>query len=327
LEAATLNEPDLSLYRSRQGYDAIRRWYDGLLDSFEVQVASHTIDTRFGSTHMLVAGPEDGEPIVLVQALAGSAPLWYHQMPALAQQYRVYALDTPGQPGRSAPNPPPLLKGGYSNWLLDVLDALGLPSAHFAGVSSASWYIMRLAIQAPERVRKLVMVSPTGIVGARFPFKIMLTRVLNKKKDADALEDDLTTRSFMPESATEEYDRQLARAMALATRHYRLEKSLGIVNERTGRISTWASLKLVRTLFLPERRRLLKQLRTPGLIILGEHEMLYNSPALVRRVKRSLPTLDAVIIPGTGHSAMYDRPDLVNAEILSFLGAASSSRG
>jgi pimeloyl-ACP methyl ester carboxylesterase len=314
-----MNNNEYTFYRSERGRKAIVNWYDSLVEKFSFPFDSQFVNTRFGKTHMLTAGPTTAEPLILVQAIAGSAPLWYHQIPFFAGHYRVYALDTPGQPGRSDPNPPPFLEDGYSDWLLDVLDGLEIDSAYFAGVSSAGWYVMKLAIRSPERTKKIVMISPSGLARARFPVKIWLTNVVSKKKDENALEDDLSTRSFMPSSASSEFDRQLARAMALATRHYRLDKSLGIYDERRRRIKAWQSVKLMRTLFFPETRENRKRLSIPGLVILGEHEMLYDSQKVARKVKRSMPTLDVKIIPQTGHSAMYDRPEMVNDLILAFL--------
>lgn len=311
----------MSFYKSEKGYQAITRWYDSLLEKFDFAFQHDYIETRFGQTHLLVSGPEDGEPLILVQAVAGSAPLWYHQIPAFANYYRVYALDTPGQPGRSAPNPPALLEDGYSDWLLDVLDGLKISQANLIGISSGGWWVMKFAIREPERVKKIVMISPTGLVRARFPIDIVLKNVVSKKKDDQALEDDLTTRSFMPTGDTDgrEFDRQLARAMALATRHYRLEKSLGIYNEEKGRPDTLKGLKVLGKLFLPERKATLKKLKTPGLVIFGEHEMLFNSHKAAARINRTMPTLRATVIPDTGHSAMYDQPELVNPIILEFL--------
>jgi pimeloyl-ACP methyl ester carboxylesterase len=314
-------EPKMEFYKSEKGYQSITRWYNNLLDKFDFEYESKYVDTRFGETHMLVSGPPDAAPLILVQAIAGSAPLWYHQIPYLANHFRVYALDTPGQPGRSAPNPPAVLEGGYSDWLIDVLDGLGIERANFVGVSFAGWVVMRLAIRNPERVERIVMISPTGLVSARFPIGIFLRNVVSKKKDDQALEDDLTTRSFMPTGDTDgrEFDRQLARAMALATRHYKLDKSLGILDEERGRPNAVMAARVIRQIFLRDRRAILQQLSTPGLVLFGEHEMLFNSKSAARKINNRMPSLDAVVIPETGHSAMYDQPELVNPLILEFL--------
>jgi len=312
------------LYKSEKGYRAITDWYDSLIDTFTFDTCSQYVDTRFGKTHMLAAGPEDAEPFLLVQAIAGSAPLWYRQIPAFADHYRVYALDTPGQPGRSDPNPPSLLDDGYSDWLLDVLDGLDIDRAYLAGVSSGGWYVMKLAIRAPERTRKLVMLSPTGLLRARFPIGIFLRNVVSKKKDTQALEDELSTRSFLPSSSSQQFDRHLARAMALATRHFRLGRSLDLYDESAGRINVRRSLNVLRKLFFAEKQRTLQKLKTPGLVILGEYDMLYNAHKLAKKASRLMPTLEVEVIPGTGHSVMYDRAELVNDLILHFLQEESA---
>lgn len=161
---------------------------------------------------------------------------------------------------------------------------------------------MKLAVRSPERAKKIVMISPTGLARARFPIKIWLINVLSQKKDDKALEEDLSTRSFLPSSASADFDRQLARAMALATRHYCLDKSLGVYDEQSGRLKVWQLIKVMRVLFFPESKMNLAKLAVPGLVILGEHEMLYNSEKVAKRVRRFISSLAVEIIPGTGFS-------------------------
>ena len=122
-------------------------------------------------------------------------PLWRHQIPALAKHFRVYALDTVGQPGKSAPNPLSYLNDEYWQWLTDIIDALHIEKAHFMGISTGAWKIIRMAISAPERVGKVVLLSPMGLSHARLPWKIWLRRVIKKDKDADALEEELSAKS------------------------------------------------------------------------------------------------------------------------------------
>jgi len=202
-----------SLYKTPDGYRAIMDWYDNALELIDCEFESQFVPTRFGHTHMLVAGPADAEPLLLLPGVAGCAPLWHRQIPAFAEHFRVYALDVVGQPGRSDPYPPSFLNDDYSQWLCDVLDGLHIEKAHFAGTSVGGWIVMKLAIDAPERIRKLVMLSPTGISRAKLPVKIWLTKVLNKKKDANELEHDLTAKSVSSRSPGDgkTFDRQLAR--------------------------------------------------------------------------------------------------------------------
>ena len=143
----------LRLYKSVDGYRAIMEWYESLTDKIAVPFESLYVNTRFGRTHMLAAGSQSSPPLFLISGVAGCAPLWRRQLESLSGNFRVYALDIPGQPGRSDPNPPSFLNEDYCNWLLDVLYDLGIERAHFAGVSAGAWIAMRFGSLHPQRVR------------------------------------------------------------------------------------------------------------------------------------------------------------------------------
>ena len=114
--------------------------------------------------------------------------------------------------------------------------------------------------------------------------KIWLGRVAQKWKNADVLQDDLTARSVSSKSPGGTFDRQLAWAMALCTRHYRVDRSLGIYNEATGKVNLWEGLRVLRKFFLPEPDNLLRQFKVPGLLVFGQHEVLYDPHAVGRKV-------------------------------------------
>ena len=223
-----MDESVLRLYKSPESYERMVRFYDANLEKYGDLVRSKYIDTRFGKTHMLVAGPKDAPPLVMLQGMAGSAILWHHQMAKFAQNHRVYALDTVGQPGRSAPNSPSILKDEYALWLYDVILNLGLDKAHLIGISSGGWAIIRLGITHPELVDKAVLLSPLRLARAKLNGSRWVGNAMKADSEDDKLEDRLTTRDFSPESDNRQYDQRLARAMALSTRHFNLFLSIGI---------------------------------------------------------------------------------------------------
>ena len=107
--------------------------------------------------------------------------------------------------------------------------------------------------------------------------------------------------------------------MALATKHYRVDRSLGVYDERTGRVNFLAGMRVLRRFFWPMPDAELRMFRPPGLVILGEHETLYDPQAVADRVRRLTPNLETRIIPGVGHTVLYDRPEEVNQLIGDFL--------
>jgi pimeloyl-ACP methyl ester carboxylesterase len=317
--------PHLRFYMSSVGYQAIMSWYDEVLATIDTPVESVYVDTRFGRTHMLAAGRPDAEPLFLIPGVAGCAPLWRRQFRMLAEHFRVYGLDIPGQPGRSDPNPPSFLNDDYVHWLVDVLDGLNLQRASFAGVSVGAWVAMRMGVTAPERVNKVIMMGPTGLSHASLPWKIWLTRVMRKSKDANVLEQDLTAKSVTsrsPGGTFGTFDRTLARAMALCTRHYRVDRSLGIYNDATHRVEWGKGLRVLRLFFLSEPRALLQRFRgVDGMLVFGEHEVLYDPAKVAARARKLMGDLRVEIVPGAGHAAIYDKPDEVNQMIIDYLKA------
>ena len=107
------------------------------------------------------------------------------------------------------------------------------------------------------------MLSPTGISRAKLPVKIWVTKVLNKKKDANELEDDLTAKSVSSRSPGDgkTFDRQLARLMALSTRHFRVDRSVGVYNEKTHKVDVGKGLRVLRKFFLAREGRVGRRAR------------------------------------------------------------------
>ncbi len=322
----TLNPtPDsdtLRLYKSPEGYATMQQFYDDALAKLPLPVESLYVETPFGRTHMLAAGDPDAPPLLLMQGLAGSAILWHQQFADFARQHRVYALDIVGQPGRSAPNPLSLQDDSYSQWLVSVLDALELPQADMAGVSLGGYTIFRVGIIAPERLRKAVLLSPMRLARSRVQVQRYIANGMRGDKGQDKLEDRLTVRDFATNTDSvpkQEYDRQLARAMALATKHYRLGLALGMREEQSRLGKFWTGLRAVGKVAWPMNDDELRRFESRGLVLLGEHEMLYDAQRAARRVNVHAPNLRAEIISGAGHAAIYDQPQVVNPLILAYL--------
>jgi len=309
-------------------------WYNDIVKEIDVEVESKYVDTRFGRTHMLVAGDADAPPMFMLPGIAGCAALWRRQFPDFAKTHRVYALDIVGQPGKSDTNVLSFLNNDFVEWLSDVQDALGVQKADFIGNSVGGSLCMQMAINKPERVNKIVLLAPTGIARAKLPVKIWLTKVMQKNKDANALEKDLTAKSVNRSTngnATEAgggggkfgtFDRQLARAMALATRHYRVDKSVGVYSSETGKVHIPTGLRVLKKFFLSEPNKVLRQVKVPTLLIFGEHEMLYKPEAIGKKANRLLDDVQVEIVKDAGHGAIFDQPEYVNQMIIDYLSDA-----
>jgi pimeloyl-ACP methyl ester carboxylesterase len=189
-----------SIFRSPKARAVIAEWFDRFRAKLPVPTESRTVPTQFGDTHVLVGGPADAPPLVVLHgALASSAHLLGELAPLL-ERFRVYAVDVIGQSVKSADARPSVTNDDYGRWLVDVLDALALPRASVIGVSWGGFVAIRLAATAPQRIAQLVLVTPAGMVNGlawkgltKLAIPMLLYRTFPSERRRDALFQGLLT--------------------------------------------------------------------------------------------------------------------------------------
>ena len=62
-------------------------------------------------------------------------------------------------------------------------------------------------------------------------------------------------------------------------------------------------------------------IKTPTLLLIAEHEILYEPYSTLRTTMTRMPGLEGEIVLGAHHLAAMSKPDVVNARIVSFLQA------
>jgi pimeloyl-ACP methyl ester carboxylesterase len=155
--------PKGSIYRSPGGEAEIATAYDDAPARLGLRYQSRAVDTHFGRTHVLVMGPEDAPAVMVLHGGNFLNPFCLSWFAPLAESYRLYAPDIVGQPGKSAQIRPSAHGDGHAQWAVDVLDALGLGSVPFVGVSYGAGVILRVAGYAPERITNAALISPSGV--------------------------------------------------------------------------------------------------------------------------------------------------------------------
>jgi len=112
----------------------------------------------------------EGPAILVLHGWGGSSDSWTQVMANLSGQgFRVIAPDLPGF-GKSAPPNSPWEVGDYSNLILKFAEKLSLDSFFLIGHSFGGRISIKLLLQRPDKVKKLILCDSAGIKASRTPF-------------------------------------------------------------------------------------------------------------------------------------------------------------
>ena len=136
--------------------------YEASLRFWPVPFESMDLPSRFGCTHLIACGPKDAPALVILHGYFASLTMWALNIADLSQDFRVYAVDVMGQPGKSIPDLPIQSREDFVDWLSSILDSLKIDKANLMGMSYGGWVALNYALGAPERVEKCVLLSPAG---------------------------------------------------------------------------------------------------------------------------------------------------------------------
>src|SRR3954454_16425825 len=100
----------------------------------------------------------DGLPLLLISGAGGKTVDWTPLLPALSERFRVVAFDNRGG-GRSSAPPGPYTTRQMADDATALLDHLAITRAHVVGLSLGGMIAQELALAAPARVDRLVLLA------------------------------------------------------------------------------------------------------------------------------------------------------------------------
>lgn len=117
-------------------------------------------------THVVKHGTE-GPNLVLLHGMRGWFPTWRQMVPALSACARVTVIDMKGFGLSTLPACGEYNVDGLATHVLATLDALVLEEPILVGLSLGGEVAIRVALQAPDRVRGLILLGSTGYTRSR----------------------------------------------------------------------------------------------------------------------------------------------------------------
>lgn len=277
--------------------------YEAVLQQWPVRYEELMIPTRFGNTHVIASGPKEAPPVVLLPPGGTYAPIWVRNVGPFSQYFRVYAVDIMGEMNKSIPTRPILNHREFMEWMADLFDGLHIEKASLVGNSNGGFFVLETALYLPERVNKVVLISPAATFVQMWAFwfhvfipSYFIAPIIGSEQMVQKAYNWLW-QGF----PAEDYFMQLKSISKIAGKGFRTS-----INRAVPRVF---------------RDDELRRIIAPVLLLIGDHEVIYRPEAVIGRAKRLIPILKAEIVPNANHSAQYTAHDFVNAKVLDFLRA------
>lgn len=276
---------------------------------------SEFIEMKGQLVHLRDVGPRgDPEPIVLIHGTSASLHTWDGWVRALAPQRRVLSFDLPGF-GLTGPFGGSYARDDYrgatyARFVLDLLDHLKLARVVLGGNSLGGEVAWRVAVLAPERVARLVLVDAAG--PAYTPDSEPLGFLIARVPGLNRVTEWALPRSLVAEGLVQVYGDPSKVTPELVDRYFELMLREG--NRR-------ALGQRMRQAVRGEDAHLISQVKAPTLILWGGRDRLIP-PEVGRVFEREIAGSRLVVFPELGHVPQEEDPVATVAVVTAFLGVA-----
>ncbi|MEQ3672215.1 alpha/beta hydrolase [Pseudophaeobacter sp.] len=277
-------------------------------------------NTLQGKIHYIDIGPRDAQPLVLIHGLSGQLQHFtYALADALAQDYRVIAVDRPGCGYSTRTSDAMARLPEQAKTLLDVLDKLQVHQPVLVGHSLGGAVSLAMALQAPEKIRGLALLAPLThpskqgaeafkglIVHSNLMRHLMAQTVAVPTAQRTA--EPVLQQIFAPEACPDDFLIKAGGALGLRPESF---------------VAASADASFLYLAIEDQAARYAKELSTPGAILFGAEDAILGPQSQGKTMETF--GLSCQIAPDLGHMLPITAPALCNDFIRATVQALPSA--
>lgn len=280
-------------FRTLESQNDYFETYEESLKLINSPIVEHYISTTFGESHVICSGNKGNPPLVLLHAASCGSPIWYKNIPFWSKYYYVYAIDLIGESSKSILTKK--MKTPYDNakWLDETLTGLGLNEFFLCGLSIGGWNAANYAGYYPQKVLKLIMLSPVQTFAKMHMSFFMKIMKMGFHPTRENVENYIGWGSEREEPLPDSIIRQF---------------TISVMNmNSSASFPKWI------------KKEHLLNLNMPVLLMLGEYEFAFSIPQAIKRAKHLVKNLELKIVNNSSHLLCVSKPDSINNEIVEFI--------
>lgn len=252
--------------------------------------------------------------IIFIHGLGSYLQAWIKNVETLKENYRCISIDLPGY-GKSSKQPHSGQMTFYASIINEIISELKLENVVLAGHSMGGQISITTSLLYPDVVKGLILVAPAGFEefnkGQKQWFRDVMTFDGVRLTTTEAIINNLSTNFYrVPDDA----DFMIADRISMRTADDFNGYCYTVVQSVNGMIDNSVS-------------DYLKDIKVPTLILFGENDNLipnrYLNPGRTVDIAKSgaakIKNSKLVMVPKCGHFMMFEKPDVYNSEVISFL--------
>jgi pimeloyl-ACP methyl ester carboxylesterase len=249
-----------------------------------------------------------GEPLLLIGGFTMVKESWELQVVALAKRFRVVSFDNRGVGETTVPTEPFSVAHMAAD-TVGLMDALGIDSAHVFGVSMGGLIAQVLALDYPDRVRKVALGCTThGGRHAVQPQKQVM-EILAKASDP-SISVEAAIRIRLPTLFSDRFIREEPERLEEFVRFSQLHWPTP-----TGAAGQMGALSVFNV------KQRLGEIHCPVLAITGSEDRMMP-PENSRLLADGIAGAEHYLVEDAGHSFFYEKPDEVNRVLMDFFSSS-----
>ena len=222
----------------------------------------------------------DGPPVLVLHGAGAFLESMHYHITGLAPDHTVIAVDSRAQ-GRSTDSDVPITYGLMADDMIKLLDSIHLEKVDVVGWSDGGIIGLDMAMNHPDRVRRLV------VIGANYDVDGIDPKVLADPEALGADDAELVYDLIAPDPS-----------------HFQV-----VLNKLTTMLHTEPHYTVAQ----------LGRILSPTLVVAGENDVILSDHTAT--LAAAIPGAKKVIVPGASHMGPLEEPDLYNNLVLEFLDA------
>ena len=255
-----------------------------------------------------VQGVVDGDPLILIAGMGSDLTSWAFQVREFSKEYKVILFDNRGAGRTDAPNSPYTIRM-MADDTAGLLTILEIETAHIVGVSMGGYIALELAINHPQKVKSLSLLTAAA---DQTPIGRYFTETRVKMAQEGVSGETLAMYSLLWVYTDKFFEDPK-----------RVEAAISARLNRPYQQPLYALARQVEACAKHRTKERLNKITAPTLVLVGKEDILL--PVKVSEViAAGIPKAELVVLEGGGHGFCTEIPHKVNQAVLNFLEKLNS---